>query len=45
VSKRVITARLVDVRKSIHIVDTISFSVVAGSMKREMTKINGARGT
>jgi len=45
VSKRVITARLVDVRKSIHIVDTISFSVAGRPMSSVLTKVNGARGS
>src|SRR5207244_13081041 len=38
-------AKLVDVRKSIHMLDTISFSVVGRPMRRDLTKVKGARGS
>ena len=45
VRRRVITAKLVEVRKSIHIVDTISFSGAGRPMSSVLTKVNGARGS
>src|SRR5437588_10694260 len=36
-------AKLVDVRKSIHMLDTISFSVAGRPMSRVLTKVKGAR--
>ena len=39
------TARLVEVRKSIHKVETISFSVAGRPMSSVLTKVSGARGS
>src|SRR5437016_3792010 len=38
-------AKLVDVRKSIHMLDTISFSVAGRPMSSVLTKVKGARGS